>query len=85
MAETTSFDDFQIAVYRWSRAIEIVSGPQNSVLWPTKMAEMAETTRFDNVQIVVYQGSRSVEIVPGTKNSVLWPTKMARNGRKDEF
>ena len=37
MLETTSFGDVQIAVYRGSRAIEIVPGRRNSVQKRTKM------------------------------------------------
>ena len=67
MAETPNFYDVQLAVYRGSRAIEIVPGPENTVS-PRKWPEMVETTSFDDVQMAV---SRAIEIIPGPKNSVL--------------
>ena len=38
MLETASFDDIAKIVYRMWQSVEIVPGPQNSVLWPTNMA-----------------------------------------------
>ena len=67
MLETTSFDDVQIAVYRGSRDMKTVLGPQKMRYSLRKWPEMLETTSFDDIEIAVYLGSRAIEIVPGPK------------------
>ena len=72
MTKYTSFDNFQITVYRGSRAIEIVPGDKKIVCYsPRKRSKMIKFTSFADSQITVYWGSRAVEIVPGAKNRVL--------------
>ena len=56
MLETTSFDDVQIAVYRGSRDMKTVLGPQKMSYSLRKWPEMLETTSFDGVKIAVYWG-----------------------------
>ena len=58
-------------MYRGSRAVEIVPGAKNRVLWPMKTARNDKIHEFCRLQIAVYWGSRVVEIVPGAKNRVL--------------
>ena len=70
MTKFTSFGDFQIIVYRGSRAVEIVPGAKTMRYSPLKRPEMIKFTSFGDFQITVYQGSRAVEIVPGAKSSV---------------
>ena len=67
----TSFVDFQITMYRGSRAVEIVPGAKNCVLSPMKTARNDKFTRFVDIQITVYRGSWAVEIVPGVKNGAV--------------
>ena len=63
MLEIMSFDDAAIVVYRGSRGIEILPGPENRGL--TKTTRMLEITSFDDAARVVYRGSRGIEILPG--------------------
>ena len=67
MKKFTSFVDFQITVYRGSRAVEIVPKAKNRVLKPMEMAGNDEIHEFVDFQITVYRGSRTVEIIPGAK------------------
>ena len=71
MTKSTSFDDVPIFVYPGSRAVEIVPGAKNGVLYTTKQPEMTKSTSFDDVPIFVYPGSLAVEIIPEAKNCVL--------------
>ena len=71
MLETTSFDNVQIAVYRGSRDMKTVLGPQKMHYSLRKWPEMLEMMSFDGIKIAVYWGSRAIEIVPGPQNSVL--------------
>ena len=80
-----SFVDFQITVYRGSRAVEIVPGSKTVCYSPRKRPEMMKFTSFIDFRITVYRGSRTVEIVPGAKNRVLQPKKTATNDKIHEF
>ena len=71
MTKFTSFVDFQITVYRGSRAVEIVSRAKTVCYSPWKRPEMMKFTSIVHFQITVYRGSRGVQIVPGMKNRVL--------------
>ena len=71
MTKFASFGDFQITVYRGSRAVEIVPGAKTMHYSRLKRLEMTKFTSFGDFQITVYRGSRAVEIVPGAKNRVL--------------
>ena len=69
MREITSFDDAARVVYRGSRGIEILPGPENRGLYSQrKRPEMLEITSFDDAARVMYQGSRGIEILPGPEN-----------------
>ena len=46
MREIMSFDDATTFVYRGSRGIEILPGPENRGLLPTKMARNAKNHEF---------------------------------------
>ena len=61
------FVDFQITVYRGSRAVEIVPKAKNRVLYPMETAGNDKIHEFVDFQITVYWGSRAVEIVPKPK------------------
>ena len=67
MAKFTSFVDFQITVYRGSRAVEIIPGAKSMRDSPLKLLDMTKFTSFVDFQISVYRGSRAVEIIPGAK------------------
>ena len=66
MREFTSFDDAARVVYRGSRGIEILPGPENR--GPRKRPEMREITSFDDAARLVYRGPRGIEILPGPEN-----------------
>ena len=86
MPEITSFDDAARVMYRGSRCIEILPGPEKTVDYTRrKRPEMLEITSFDDAARVVYRGSRGIEILQGPKNDGLWPTKTAKNTRNHEF
>ena len=70
MTKFTSFVDFQITVYRGSRAVEIVPGAKTLRNRPLKRPEIIKFTSFVDFQITVYRGSRAVDIVPGAKSRV---------------
>ena len=67
MTKFTSSVNFQITVYRGSRAVEIVPKAKNRVLYPMETAGNAKIHEFVDFQITVYWGSPTVEIVPGVK------------------
>ena len=46
MTKSTSFDDVPIFVCQGSRAVEIVSGAENCVLYPTKTARNDQIDEF---------------------------------------
>ena len=71
MLEITSFDDAARVMYRGSRGIEILPGPEKRWTSPRKRPEMLEITSFDDAARVVYRGSRGIEILPGPKNGGL--------------
>ena len=60
-----------LVMYRGSQGIEILLGPKNCGLWPTKTARNAEITSFDDADSVVYRGSQGIEILPGPENRKL--------------
>ena len=68
MPEITSFDDAATVMYRGSRVIEILSGPETMDYSPRKRPEMLEITSFDDAARVVYRGSRGIEILLGPEN-----------------
>ena len=53
MIEIMSFEDAARVVYRGSRGIEILPGPENHGL--TKTTRMLEITSFDDAARVVYR------------------------------
>jgi hypothetical protein len=64
MLEITSFDDAASVVYRGSRGIKILPGPENVDYSPRKQSEMIEISSFDDAARVVYRGSEGIEIIP---------------------
>ena len=46
MLEITSFDDAARVMYQGSRGIEILPGPKNRGLWPTKTDKNARNHEF---------------------------------------
>ena len=68
MREIASFDDAAKLVYRGSRGIEILPGPETVDYNPRKRPEMLGITSFDDVARVVYRGSQGIEILPGPEN-----------------
>ena len=60
-------------MYRGSRGIEILPGPENRGL--TKTTRMLEITSFDDAARVVYRGSRGIEILPGPETVDYSPRK----------
>ena len=46
MLEITSFDDAARVMYQGSRGIEILPGPENRGLWPTKTDRNARNHEF---------------------------------------
>jgi hypothetical protein len=75
MLEITSFDDAARVVYRGSRGIKILPGPENVDYSPRKQPEMLAITFFDDAARVVYRGSRGIEILVGTENVDYSPRK----------
>ena len=75
MPEITSFEDVAIAVYPWSRGIEIVPGPKTADYSPRKQPEMPEITSFYDAAIVMYHGSQGIEIVLRPKTVDYSPRK----------
>ena len=65
MLEIMSFDEATRVVYRGSRGIEILQGPEERGLYPRKRPEILEITSFDDAARVVYRGSRGIEILLG--------------------
>ena len=68
MLEIMSFGDAARVVYRGSRGIEILPGPETVDYSPRKRPEMLEITSFDDAARVVYRGSQGIEIIPGLEN-----------------
>ena len=68
MLEIMSFDDAARVVYRGSRGIEILSGPENLGYSTRKWPEMREIMSFDDAARVMYRGSQGIEILPGPEN-----------------
>ena len=73
MLEITSFDDAARVVYRGSRGIEILSGPENRGL--TKTTRMLEITSFDDAARVVYGGHGASKSSRDQKNVDYSPRK----------
>ena len=67
MTQITCFVDFQITVYRASRAVEIVPGAKTMRYSPRKRPEITKFTCIVDFRITVYRGSRAIEIVPIAK------------------
>ena len=60
MTKFASFVEFQIIVYRGSRAIEIVPEPKTVCYSPRKRPEMTKFMSFVDFQITMYRGSWEV-------------------------
>ena len=71
MTEFMSFVDFQITVYRGSRAIKSSPEPKTVCYSPRKWPEMTKFTSFVDFQITVYWGSRAVEIIAEPKQRAM--------------
>ena len=79
MLEITSFDDAARVVYRGSRGIEILPGPETVDYIPRKWPQMLEIMSFDDAAIVVYRGVTGHRNPPETRK--LW-TVAHENGQK---
>ena len=66
MPEIMSFDDAARVVYRGSRGIEILPGPQNC--GAHENCQKCLKSRVLAIPRVVYRGSRGIEIRPGPQN-----------------
>ena len=75
MLEIPRLDDAARVVYRGSRGIEILLGPQNVDCSPRKRPEILKITSFDDAARVVYRGSRGIEILPDPKTVDYSPRK----------
>ena len=75
MTKFTSFVDFQITVYRGSRAVKSSPEPKTVCYSPRKRPEMTKFMSFVDFQITMYQGSWAIEMVPGAKKTRYSPRK----------
>ena len=71
MIKFTRVDDFQITVYRGSRALKSSPESKPCAIAHEDRKEITKFTSLVDFQITVYRGSQAVEIVPRAKNNVL--------------